>query len=143
MIFAIIVLQLISTIPYFYKEDIGLFEFEIGLLILVLEMPIIKRLESKSYIKIGLMIFGLIITSISFLFLIINPWLVFIIISMILLTFGEMIVFPFSNSFALNRAKRGLKGEYMALYSISFSISYIFAHNIGFHLIDALGFHKT
>lgn len=150
VIFGIIFLQLISTIPYFYKEDIGLSEFEIGLLmglngllIFVFEMPLINWLESKSYTKIGLMIFGLILTSISFLFLIINPWLVFIIISMILLTFGEMIVFPFSNSFALSRAKRGLKGEYMALYSISFSISHIFAHNIGFHLIDALGFHKT
>ena len=150
VIFGIIFLQLISTIPYYYKEAIGLSEFEIGLLmglngllIFVFEMPLINWLERKSYTKIGLMIFGLIITSVSFLFLIINPWLGFVIISMVLLTFGEMIVFPFSNSFALQRAKRGLKGEYMALYSISFSISHIFAHNIGFHLIDAFGFHTT
>ena len=150
VIFGVIFLQLISTIPYFYKEAVGLSEFEIGLLmglngllIFIFEMPLINWLEKKSYTKIGLMIFGLILTSISFLFLIGNPWLGFVIISMILLTFGEMIVFPFSNSFALGRAKRGLKGEYMALYSISFSISHIFAHNVGFHLIDALGFHKT
>lgn len=150
VIFGVIFLQLISTIPYFYKEGVGLSEFQIGLLmglngilIFIFEMPLIKWLESISYTKIGLMIFGLILTCISFLFLIINPWLGFVIISMILLTFGEMIVFPFSNSFALGRAKRGLKGEYMALYSISFSISHIFAHNLGFHLIDAFGFHKT
>lgn len=150
VIFGIIFLQLISTIPYYYKNGLGFSEFDIGLLmgmngflIFIFEMPLIKWLESKSYTKIGLMIFGLIITSVSFLFLIINPWLGFVIIGMILLTFGEMIVFPFSNSFALGRAKRGLKGEYMALYSISFSISHIFAHNLGFHLIDALGFYKT
>ena len=150
VIFGIIFLQLISTMPYFYKNGIGLTEFEIGLLmclngvlIFIFEMPLIKWLEGKSYTKIGLMIFGMLLTCISFIFLIINPWLGFIIIGMILLTFGEMIVFPFSNSFALDRAKRGLKGEYMALYSISFSISHIFAHNIGFHLIEALGFHKT
>ncbi len=150
VIFGIIFLQFISTIPYFYKEGIGLSEFEIGLLmglngllIFIFEMPLIKWFENKSFTKIGLMIFGLILTSISFLFLTINPWLGFIIISMILLTFGEMIVFPFSNSFALDRAKRGLKGEYMALYSIAFSIAHIFAHNLGFHLIDALGFHNT
>ena len=150
VIFGIIFLQLISTIPYFYKNGMGLSEFEIGLLmglngllIFIFEMPLINWLERKSYSKIGLMIFGLILTCISFLFLIINPWLGFVIIGMILLTFGEMIVFPFSNSFALGRAKRGLKGEYMALYSISFSISHIFAHNIGFHLIESLGFHKT
>ncbi len=150
VIFGIIFLQLISTVPYFYKEGIGLSEFQIGLLmglngilILISEMPLIKWLESTSYTKIGLMIFGLILTCISFVFLFINPWLGFVIISMIILTFGEMIVFPFSNSFTLDRAKRGLKGEYMALYSISFSISHIFAHNLGFHLIDALGFHRT
>lgn len=150
VIFGVIFLQFISTIPYFYKEGIGLSEFEIGLLmamngllIFVFEMPLIKWFENKSFTKVGLMIFGLILTSISFLFLTINPWLGFVIISMILLTFGEMIVFPFSNSFALDRAKRGLKGEYMALYSIAFSISHIFAHNLGFHLIDALGFHMT
>lgn len=62
---------------------------------------------------------------------------------MILLTFGEMMVFPFSNSFALDRAKRGLKEEYLALYSIAFSISHIFAHNLGFHLVDAFVFNKT
>ncbi|WP_051209681.1 MDR family MFS transporter [Gelidibacter mesophilus] len=150
VIFGVIFLQFISTIPYFYKEDVGLSEFEIGLLmamngllIFIFEMPLIKWLENKNYTKIGLMAFGLVLTSISFLFLIANPWLGFIIISMILLTFGEMIVFPFSNSFALDRAKRGLKGEYMALYSIAFSISHIFAHNLGFHLIDAYGFHMT
>ncbi len=150
VIFGIVFLQLISTIPYFYKEGIGLTEFEIGLLmamngllIFIFEMPLIKWFEDKTFTKIGLMIFGLILICISFLFLIIHPWLGFIIISMILLTFGEMIVFPFSNSFALDRAQRGLKGQYMALYSIAFSISHIFAHNVGFHLIDSYGFDIT
>lgn len=150
VIFGIIFLQFISTIPYFYKEKIGLSEFEIGLLmalngllIFVFEMPLIQWLEHKKYTKIGLMAFGLILTNISFIFLVIDPWIGFIVLSMILLTFGEMIVFPFSNSFALDRAKRGLKGEYMALYSIAFSISHIFAHNLGFHLIDAYGFYNT
>ncbi|MEO5789273.1 MFS transporter [Gelidibacter sp.] len=150
VIFGVVFLQFISTLPYFYKKEIRLSEFEIGmlmalngLLIFIFEMPLIKWIETKSYTKIGLMIFGLLLTSVSFLLLVINPWLGFIVISMILLTFGEMIVFPFSNAFALIRAKRGLKGEYMALYSIAFSISHIFAHNLGFHLIENLGFHKT
>lgn len=150
VIFGIVFLQLISTIPYFYKEGVGLSEFEIGLLmalngilIFTFEMPLIYWLENKTHTKIGLLAFGLGLTCLSFLFLILDPWLGFVVIGMVLLTFGEMIVFPFSNSFALVRAKRGLKGEYMALYSIAFSISHIFAHNLGFHLIDAYGFLKT
>ena len=150
VIFGVVFLQLLSTIPYFYKEGIGLTEFQIGLmmalngiLIFALEMPLIKWLESTNYTKTGMMLFGLLITSLSFLLLLISPWIGIIIISMVLLTFGEMVVFPFSNSFALNRAKRGLKGQYMALYSIAFSISHVFCHNLGFHMIDAYGFDKT
>lgn len=150
IIFGVIFLQLLSTIPYFYKESIGLSEYEIGLLmalngilIFVFEMPLIKWLESTSFTKTGMMLFGMLITGLSFLFLLISPWIGIIIISMIFITFGEMIVYPFSNSFSLNRAKRGLKGQYMALYSIAFSISHVFGHNIGFHMIDNYGFDKT
>src|SRR5690606_8319172 len=150
VIFGAVFLQLLSTIPYFYKEGIGLSEFEIGLLmamngilIFVFEMPLIKWLEAKPYTKTGLMLFGLSLICLGFLLMIRDPWIGLIIISMMFLTLGEMIVFPFSNSFSLNRAKRGLKGEYMALYSIAFSVSHVFSHNLGFHLIDAIGFDNT
>ncbi len=150
VIFGVVFLQFISTIPYFYKTGIGISEFEIGLLmalngiiIFAFEMPLIKWLETKAYTKTGLMLVGLALTGLSYLFLIINPWIGFIVIGMVLLTVGEMIVFPFSNAFSLVRAKRGLKGEYMALYSIAFSLSHVFAHNLGFQMIEAFGFDKT
>lgn len=150
VIFGVIFLQLLSTIPYFYKDGLGLTEFEIGLLmalngilIFAFEMPLISWLQSSKYTKSGLMLFGMLITALSFAFLLISPWIGIIIISMVFITLGEMIVFPFSNSFSLIRAKRGLKGQYMALYSISFSISHVFGHNLGFHMIDKYGFDKT
>ena len=59
------------------------------------------------------------------------------------MTFGEMIAFPFSNAFAMDRAKKGNQGEYMALYSISFSIAHIFGHNAGMQMADKLGFENT
>lgn len=149
-IFGIVFLQFLSTIPYFYKEGVGLSEFEIGLLmamngflIFVFEMPLIKWMESTSMSKVGLMILGLLLTAVSYLFLIQVSWIGFVIIGMVVITFGEMIVFPFSNSFSLDRAKRGLKGEYMALYSIAFSISHVFGHNLGFHVIERFGFDNT
>jgi predicted MFS family arabinose efflux permease len=54
-----------------------------------------------------------------------------------------MIAFPFSNAFAMDRAKKGNQGEYMALYSIAFSIAHIFGHNAGMRLVDKLGFDNT
>ena len=150
VIFGVVFLQFLSTLPYFYKEGVGLSEFEIGLLmalngilIFVFEMPLIKWLEQKGYTKVGLMFFGLLLTTVSYLFLMYNTLIVLIVVSMIIVTFGEMIVFPFSNAFSLKRSKRGLQGEYMALYSIAFSISHVIAHNLGFHMIDSLGFDNT
>ncbi len=59
------------------------------------------------------------------------------------MTLGEMIAFPFSNAFAMERAKRGNQGEYMALYSIAFSISHVFAHNSGMRSIARFGYDNT
>jgi MFS family permease len=55
------------------------------------------------------------------------------------MSFAEVIAFPFANSFALSRSKRGKTGQYMALFSISFSIAHIIAHNAGFQLIARFG----
>jgi predicted MFS family arabinose efflux permease len=62
---------------------------------------------------------------------------------MLFMTIGEMIAFPFSNAFAMERAKKGNQGEYMALYTIAFSIAHIFGHNTGMQLVDHLGFDYT
>ena len=59
------------------------------------------------------------------------------------MTIGEMISFPFSNSFALQRAKKGNQGEYMALYTIAFSVAHVFGHNMGLHLVARFGFNIT
>ena len=59
------------------------------------------------------------------------------------MTIGEMIAFPFSNAFAVERAQKGNQGEYMALYSISFSLSHIFSHNVGMQMVDEFGFETT
>ena len=59
------------------------------------------------------------------------------------MSIGEMIIFPFSNAYAMERSNLGNKGEYMALYMMAFSIAHIFSHNGGMHLIDSVGFDKT
>jgi predicted MFS family arabinose efflux permease len=89
------------------------------------------------------MLFGAILTGLSFIILNFTNWVGILIIGMLLMTFGEMIAFPFSNAFAMDRAKKGNQGEYMALYSISFSIAHIFGHNLGLQMIDNLGFDNT
>ena len=150
MLFGAVFLQYFSTMPLYYKDVHFLSEQEIGLLlgmngfvIFVLEMPLIKWLENSRFTKIGLMLFGGILTALSFVVLLISTWTGVLIIGMFLMTVGEMIAFPFSNAFAMERAKKGNHGEYMALYSIAFSFAHIFSHNSGMQLVNIIGFDST
>ena len=142
-----IFVQYFSTIPIYYNDVHSLSEDQIGLLlamngfiIFVFEMPLIRYLELKSRSMISNMILGFLLVTMSFFILNLTSWIGILVIGMILMTIGEMIVFPFSNAWALDRAKRGRQGEYMALYSISFSISHIFAHNSGMLSIANFGY---
>ncbi|WP_088323784.1 MFS transporter [Polaribacter tangerinus] len=149
-IFGFTFLQYFSTIPLYFKEVRLLSELEIGLImgfsglfVFLFEMPLIHWLEQQKYSKIRLMAFGLFLVAISYLILNITNWGGVLIIGVILITVGEMITFPFSNSFALERAKKGNQGEYMAMYSMAFSLSHIFSHNAGMQLIHIFGYEFT
>jgi predicted MFS family arabinose efflux permease len=149
-IFGFVFLQYFSTMPLYYKDAWFLSELEIGLLmgfngllIFVFEMPLIKWLENFRNSKIKLVVIGLFLVAISFVVLNMSSWIGILIIGMFLMTVGEMIAFPFSNAFAVERAKKGNQGEYMALYSIAFSLSHIFSHNIGMQMVDTFGFEFT
>ena len=149
-IFGFVFLQYFSTIPLYYKDTHHLSELEIGLLmgmngflIFLLEMPLIKWLEESKYSKEYLMFVGLFLTGVSFLVLNLTGWVGVLVIGMLFMTIGEMIAFPFSNAFVMERAKKGNQGEYMAYYSIAFSLAHIFGHNSGMQLVAAMGFDKT
>ncbi|WP_339632840.1 MFS transporter [Bizionia echini] len=148
--FGIVFLQYFSTMPLYYKKIHNLTELEIGIIlglngafIFLLEMPLIKWLENTRYSKPALMVFGAILVGISFIILNVTPWIGILLFGMLFMTIGEMITFPFSNAFAMERAKKGNQGEYMALYSIAFSIAHIFGHNAGMQMADTLGFENT
>jgi predicted MFS family arabinose efflux permease len=149
-LFGIVFMQFFSTIPLYYKDIHQLSELEIGLLmgmngflIFALEMPLVKWLENSKRSKTGLILIGTFLTGFSFMVLTTSSWVGILIVSMLLVTFGEMIAFPFSNAFAMDRSKKGNKGEYMALYSISFSVAHLFSHNGGMHLIESIGYNNT
>ena len=86
---------------------------------------------------------GAVLTALSFLVLNLTSWIGILVIGMILMSIGEIIAFPFSNAFAMERAKRGNQGEYMALYSIAFGIAQTFGHNSSMQLVDKFGFEFT
>ena len=149
-LFGIIFLQYFSTMPLYYKDVHFLTEFEIGVLlglngffIFLLEMPLIKWLEQTRFTKTGLMLFGLLLTVISFYVLNLTSWIGILLLGMLFMTVGEMIAFPFSNAFAIDRAKKGKQGEYLSMYVMAFSFAHIFGHNVGLRLVDSVGYNNT
>lgn len=147
LICAVAFMQWFSTVPVYLNLELHLPENYIGallalngLLIVIVEMPLIYILENK-YNSLSLIGFGMICVAVSFLvFQLLPYWMGWLVASMILLTIGEIIVFPFGNSFALDRSKLGMGGQYMGLYTMSFSVAHVLAPLIGMQLAEWKGF---
>ena len=150
VLFAFIFMQYFSTMTLYYKDVHLLTVTEIGLLlglngftIFLMEMPLIAYLEKSNYTKIGLTLFGLLLTVLSFYVLNLTSWIGILVIGMLLATLGEMIGFPMSNAFAMQRSKRGKQGQYLAMYVMAFSIASIFGHNTGLQIASCYGYTFT
>lgn len=145
-LFGMAFFQLFTTIPIYYNEIFGLDEFKIGIIlflnvaiIVVFEMPLLNYLEKQQIPFTKYIMVSCILLVLSFLVLYQNFWIGILIVSMILMTLSEMLGFPYTNRFALNRAKEGLEGSYMAMYAMSFSIAHIFSPKIGFDIVANYG----
>lgn len=149
-IMAVTFFQLFTTLPIFYRDVYGLTELQIGLLmalnggvIFIFEMPLIHKLERSSIERVRLIMIGLLLFSVSFLMLITTQWIGILIISMLIISFGEMLGFPFTNSFAISRAPKGKEGKFMALYTMAFSLAHIFSAKFGMLITDLYGFNTN
>ena len=106
-------------------------------------MPIVHSLEKGKLEDLKIVIGGTFLLMLSFLILNIAPWISVAILGLVLMTFGEMLGFPFSNSYALDRSRRGNQGAYMAMYSMSFSFAHILGPNAGLQMSERFGFEFT
>jgi predicted MFS family arabinose efflux permease len=146
-IIAMVFFQLFTTLPLYHNEKFGLTEFQTGLLlslngllVFLLEMPIVSRIESKKINKIKILAYGALCVALGYYILLVDSWIFVLVISIVLLTFGEIFAFPFSNAVALNRAPKGQEGQYMGLYTMSFSLAHIACSKTGLDIIEHFGY---
>ena len=140
-------MQLFYTLPVYLKEDYLMTEDMIGallsmngLLIAIFEMPIIFVIEHK-YAKLKLISISIIMMGFSFLIFNLMPvWIGVPIISMLIITFAEIIDFPFANTWAVERSNVLNRGQYMGYYTMSFSIGTIFSPILGLQIAEHFGF---
>jgi predicted MFS family arabinose efflux permease len=142
LITGILFFQLFTTIPLYHKEQFNLSELQTGLLltlngvlIFFLEMPIVSYIERNKINKLKVITLGCLAMAISMYLLLVNYWAGILIIMMLFMTFGEMFVFPFSNSFAMSRAPKGHEGRYMAIFTMSYSTAHILSAEAGMDMI--------
>ena len=111
-----------------------------GILITVIEMVLVHNLEGKRngliYISFGIFIGGIGFSLLN----ILPPSALAAIFIVVLITFSEMMSMPFMNSFWISRTTPYNRGEYAALYTISWSTAQVIAPFLGSQVIYFGGF---
>jgi predicted MFS family arabinose efflux permease len=133
-------------VPLFYKQVIHLNEMTIGLImslngliIAFIEMILIYKIDGKRP-ALWFISYGVILTGCSFLIFNVGHTGIIVILSMLLITFGEMFSMPFMNSFWISRSSEQNRGQYAALYTIAYSAAHILAPTLGSRVVQYFGF---
>jgi len=147
ILYAVCFFQLYSTIPVYYKDVYQMSEWWIGILmglngliIVVVEMVIIFHLEQKNK-TVKMISNGLLLTSLSFLVYIFFPWPYFTaFLSVILVTFGEILAMPFMNNYWNSRTSPLNRGSYAGYYVMAWSFAQVLGPTGGTWIAGHIGF---
>ncbi len=147
MFFAACFFQLFTNLPVFFKKDLHLSEPYVGLvmamngiLIALVEMVLVYKLEGRKQ-NIEMITIGVTIVGMSFLLLNvpgISPLLVFGMICLV--SVGEILALPFMNSYWISRTHPANRGQYAALYTMSWSAAQTLGPMGGAQLAQQTGF---
>ncbi len=141
--------QLISAIPAFWKMEQSFSEFQIGLfmglnglIIALMEMPLLYLIEYKAS-KRSFMTGGALLFALSYITLIagFSPAAAAI-LYISLISIGEMFFMPFASSYIGKRAPKNALGQYMGLYAMSWGIAIVLAPTGGLYLAEQWGFER-
>lgn len=145
---AIVFMQILWTVPVFFKEayhwseqQIGLMVAFNGLIVFLVEMPLIHRIEGRkpplTQVRVGLLLYML-----AYLCLV-GPFFPVLAgaLYMVAISFGEIFVMPFSSNYAMGRSGTKNQGQYMGLYVMAYSVSNIIAPLLGTQVIAAWGYY--
>ncbi|RPI00343.1 MAG: MFS transporter [Calditrichaeota bacterium] len=136
--------QIFNVWPLYLREIYHLAENQIGpllaingLLIVLIEMPLVHRLERAKPVRIIALGSLLICGGQSLLpFFSSYAWIA---LTVIIWTIGEMLCFPLMIAFIANRAGDKNRGAYMGMYSFTFSIAMVVSPIIGTWIYESMG----
>ncbi|MBD1395374.1 MFS transporter [Mucilaginibacter glaciei] len=125
---------------HFSERLIGLLLAANGLLIVAIEMVLIHSLEGKRH-GLVYIIGGVLITGIGFTLLnILPPGVATAVLVVVIVTLGEIMSMPFMNAYWISRTNNYNRGQYAALYTMSWSAAQVLAPAFGSQVIYHAGF---
>lgn len=139
--------QLFASIPqYFnrechYNEDtIGLLLALNGLLVVIIEMPLISILEKRKK-SFRFIIMGTLCLPAAFLILQLGKgMIIWSVLYTLIITMSEILAMPFLFNHAISQPLKERQGQYSALYSIAFGIAVMIAPSLGLGIAARYGF---
>jgi len=144
--FGIVFFQLFNTLPLYYREGYGLSESAIGWLIglngfivFLVEMPLVYALGEKYSLR-NIVAVGTILSGGAYLLFNVAEGIVILLLSMLILSIAEILVMPYLTSYTANRAPVSVRGKYMGVYGMAYSMAFIIAPALGTFLIGYSGF---
>jgi len=145
-IFAICFLQLLSTLPLYYRNVYKMTEAEIGvilafsgLVVFSLEMLVVHIAE-KRFTSRTVIVAGTVMCAVSFLILNLAKGIPVLYLSMFVICLAEILAMPFMATVTLQRSSIKKRGAYMGINALSFSVAHIFSPLVGTKVAAAFGF---
>lgn len=147
LVLAMSFMQLIYTLPLYFKDVLHLNAFEIGLLmtfngllIVFVEMPAIFEIERRKISGFQMMALGAVFISVGFWVYLSVAWWPIAVCSIFFLSIGEVLNFPLAGTFTLQRSEEHNRGAYSGAFGVAFSIGFMFAPIFGTQIIASYGF---
>lgn len=144
ILLAIAFFQVWSTLPVYYREVYGFRENTIGLL-LALNPLLIVLFEMLLLHGVGrwrrmpLVGVGSLLVCAGLAWMPLGSSLAFVACTIAVWTVGEMLSLPLINGVVADRAGPGTRGSYMGVYTMGFSIAFVFAPAGGTYVYDTAG----
>ena len=148
-LFGISFFQLFASVPQYFNKvchynegTIGLLLGLNGLLVVIIEMPLVAFLENRQKI-FPFIIAGVLCIPVSFAILQSGKGMMMMaVIYTFIITLSEIFAMPFMMNYALSRPSVERQGQYSALYSISYGIANIAAPILGLGIASKYGFDR-
>ena len=128
--------QFLAAWPLYLREEHGLNEAQIGLLIslnglliVTVEMILIHKTEHLNPLRV--LSWGCLLVGLGFCLLPFGKGFLFLAATVVIWTFGEMLIAPITSAYTANRSNDNNRGRYMGIFNMAFSVAFLTGPALG------------